>query len=88
MASSYWVYEALSIFRYIIMSNESNFDKFKSALISLCKEHGMTITTSGYDGIEVWPLYDGREPLENYELENMTNFVNDLAVKTYEDTQT
>ena len=54
------------------MNNESNFDSFKLALISLCKEHRMDISTSYIDGIQVWPLGDGEEPLAQYELEDMT----------------
>jgi hypothetical protein len=38
-------------------------EMFVDALVALCKEHGVTLTTRIYDGLEVWDDADGSIPI-------------------------
>lgn len=37
------------------------FDEFEKALEELCESHGVQISASAYDSIQVWDLEDGDE---------------------------
>lgn len=50
---------------------EARFEKFKAALEALCIEHGVTISTSGYDSLQVLPI--GNEPIYADRIENELN---------------
>ena len=55
--------------------NEEEFNKFLQALRNICKAHGVQITPSGYDDLQVWDLGpdDDDEPVYFPENENCTN---------------
>lgn len=36
---------------------------FIDALRALCREHGVVLSTSGYDHFYVWPLKEGEDPI-------------------------
>ena len=39
------------------------FHAFLAALIGLCKEHGVQLSASGYDTLQVWDLYGSDQPI-------------------------
>jgi hypothetical protein len=41
-----------------MISKETRFVNFLSELESLCEQHGVVISTSGYDGLSVWEASD------------------------------
>lgn len=50
----------------------SKFDGFVFALRLLCKAHGVTLSTSGYDGLQVWNLDEQSGPLHCNGIEDRT----------------
>lgn len=50
----------------------AKFDSFVSALRDLCREHGVALSTTMYDGIQVWDLKPGAEPLHVNGIEDET----------------
>ena len=38
------------------------FENFRTALVALCTEHGVSIGTSGYDCIEAWDVDEYNKP--------------------------
>ena len=40
----------------MVNTMNEKFESFKRDLIQLCNKHGVTLSTSGYDYIEVWDL--------------------------------
>lgn len=48
----------------------SRFDAFRAALDALCTRHGVQLTVSGYDGLQVWPLRKGEAPVHANGFEN------------------
>jgi hypothetical protein len=53
--------------------NEEEFNNFLQALRDVCKKHGVQITPSMYDGLQVWDLGPNDETLHFPEIENCTN---------------
>jgi hypothetical protein len=47
-------------------------DDFIVALNKLCREHGVQLSTELYDGLQVWDLRDGEEPVLCDGIEDMT----------------
>lgn len=39
------------------------YDKFLESLRALCREHECQIATTGYDGLSVWDLPPGDDPI-------------------------
>jgi hypothetical protein len=50
----------------------SRFDQFEEALRRLCVEHGVALTTDVYACLAVRNLKDGEEPLQDLDLDDMT----------------
>lgn len=77
----YSVYEAAAKAAYIRAAQEGltrAFDEaggtgFLQALRDVCKKHGVQITPSMYDGLQVWDLGPNDETLHFPEIENCTN---------------
>ena len=51
----------------------NRFDMFVAELKDLCRKHRLQISTSGYDGLEIWPLKDEEEPIHANGIEDMTS---------------
>lgn len=45
---------------------------FVHELEQLCIKHGVQLSTSGYDGIQVWALRPGEQPIHCAGIEDMT----------------
>lgn len=45
---------------------------FIADIESLCKKHGLMLSASGYDGLQVWKLDDGERPLHFDGVEDCT----------------
>ena len=54
-----------------VSANASRFNTFVKALEELCKVHGVTLSTSGYDGLQVWDA-DASGPLHVNGIEDRT----------------
>lgn len=50
----------------------SKFDGFVFSLRLLCQSHGVTLSTSGYDGLQVWDLDEQTGPLHFNGIEDRT----------------
>lgn len=46
---------------------------FLIALTQLCTTHDVQISVSGYDGIQIWNLSEGDEPIHANGIEDKTN---------------
>lgn len=49
------------------------FDAFVADLRALCLKHGVTLSSSGYDGLQVWPLRFGDDPIHQGVIEDCTD---------------
>lgn len=50
----------------------TKFKSFVEALNLLCKEHSVQLCTSGYDGLQVWDLKEGEDPIYSNGIEDKT----------------
>lgn len=57
--------------RMIAMAS-SKFSQFVTELQALCIKHGVTLSTSGYDSIQVWPLDPRDGPIYGGNIEDRT----------------
>ena len=48
---------------------------FLLALKRLCRQHNVQLSVSGYDGMEVWDLRPGEEPIHAAGIEDKTRGV-------------
>jgi hypothetical protein len=52
---------------------DTKFIAFVDALAQLCKDHGVTLSTSGYDGLEVWDADSQHGPINCAGIKNFMN---------------
>ena len=55
---------------------------FVGALAQLCKAHGVTLSTSGYDGLQVWDADDKSGPIHCAGIEDCMKPNADLSGRT------
>lgn len=48
-------------------------EAFLDEVRAVCRKHGLQISTSLYDGFQVWPLRKGEEELYGAGIEDMTD---------------
>lgn len=54
------------------LMHASKYDSFVSALRALCIKHSVQLSSSGYDGLQVWDLPEGEDPIYLSVIDNCT----------------
>lgn len=55
---------------------------FITEIEDVCRKHGLSLSTELYDGLEVWPLLPGEEPLKSNGIFDWTNPENRITGKS------
>jgi hypothetical protein len=54
----------------MVKTSATVFDVFIKELRQLCRKHGVQLSVSDYDSLQVWPLKDGDEEIHSAGIEN------------------